>query len=61
MKTQGKCVSGSGNSMCKGPGVGISLVCSRDGKKAKWLELDGPGAGDRMRQGQGQILKGLKG
>ena len=26
------------NSMCKGPGVGTSMVCSRNNQKTKWLE-----------------------
>lgn len=45
-KIQGKGAPGRENSMCKGPGIEMSLVCLRDRKKAKWLELGGLGEGD---------------
>ena len=51
----GKSTLGGGNSECKGPGVGMSVVCWRNSKGPLWLVGESEGSSEMMqpdRQGQ---------
>lgn len=59
-----KGITGSGQSLCKGPGVGWCLVCWRDIEEAHVAEAECVNrrkGGHEVREGPGQVVQGFVG